>query len=193
MKTPHTTKKVKVIGTEQYLNISTGEVQNMGVVSIEERDFNFHKVWMRNFISTLEIIGNQKAKVCFWIIDNLNKENQLLYTYRGISDATGISLDTVAKTMKVLLDADFLRKGDVGYIINPDILFKGSRSGRMNILNEYHSQPYTPISNEKKIKNLEQIIAKLQHNVDVLKKQEQEKIIKTEEPTEEPIEEKETA
>lgn len=189
MKTPHTRKKVKVIGTEQYVNISTGEVKDMGVVSIEERDFNFHKVWMRNFISTLEIIGNQKAKVCFWIIDNLNKENQLLYTYRGISDATGISLDTVAKTMKVLLDADFLRKGDVGYIINPDILFKGSRSGRMNILNEYHNQPYTPISDKKKIKNLEQIIAKLQHNLDVLKKQEQEKNIKTEET----VEEKETA
>lgn len=171
MKTPHTTKKVKVVGTERYINASTGELQDMQVTDIEERDFNFHKVWMRNFISTLEIIGNQKAKVCFWIIDNLNKENQLLYTYRGISDATGISLDTVTKTMKVLLDADFLRKGDVGYIVNPDILYKGTRKGRMNILNQYYSQPKTPMTLDEKIKNMQQSISIMQHNLDDLMRQ----------------------
>ena len=171
MKTPHTSKKVKVVGTERYINASTGELQDMQVTDIEERDFNFHKVWMRNFISTLEIIGNQKAKVCFWIIDNLNKENQLLYTYRGISDATGISLDTVTKTMKVLLDADFLRKGDVGYIVNPDILYKGTRKGRMNILNQYYSTPKTPMTIDEKIKNMQQSISTLQHNLDELLQQ----------------------
>lgn len=171
MKTPHTTKKVKVVGTEQYINAATGELKPMLVTDIEERDFNFHKVWMRNFISTLEIIGNQKAKVCFWIIDNLNKENQLLYTYRGISEATGISLDTVTKTMKVLLDADFLRKGDVGYIINPDILYKGTRKGRMNILNQYYSTPKTQITLDEKIKNLENSMAILQKQHDDLLRQ----------------------
>lgn len=167
-----TVKKTKVIGHEEYVNIKTGEIESMEVIRVEDRDFNFHKVWMRNFISTLDIIGNQKAKVCFWIIENLTKDNRLLFTYRGISDATGISLDTVAKTMKVLLDADFLRKSDVGYIVNPNILFKGQRSNRMNILNQYQAGTQITTSKAEKIKNIEKTISQLQRQLNDLRKQE---------------------
>ena len=181
-----TVKKAKIIGQEEYINTKTGEIETMDVIRLEDRDFNFHKVWMRNFISTLDIIGNQKAKVCFWIIENLTKDNRLLFTYRGISDATGISLDTVSKTMKVLLDADFLRKSDVGYIVNPNILFKGQRSNRMNILNQYQAGTQITISKAEKIKNIEKTISQLQHQLNDLRKQEtaeDAKIAKKEETT----------
>ena len=57
-----TEKKVKVIGTQLYINATTGELEEMQVTSIENRDFNFTKVWMKNFIATLELVGNQKSK-----------------------------------------------------------------------------------------------------------------------------------
>ena len=41
-----TRKKVKVIGTETYINQQTGELQEMQVIDIEERDANFHKLWL---------------------------------------------------------------------------------------------------------------------------------------------------
>jgi hypothetical protein len=41
MANQHTTKKVKVIGTQQYINSNTGETEDFSVVSVEERDFNF--------------------------------------------------------------------------------------------------------------------------------------------------------
>ena len=36
-----TTKRVKVVGTEEYINTRTGELEQMQVTSIEDRDFNF--------------------------------------------------------------------------------------------------------------------------------------------------------
>jgi hypothetical protein len=153
-----TQKKVKVVGTQQYLNTSTGELEDFQVMSIEERDFNFHKIWMRNFITSLDLVGNQKTRLAFWIIEHLNKENMLTMTYRQISDASGISLDTVRVTMKILVDADFLRRLNQGcYIVNPDVLFKGTRKNRLNILQQYNdaNRPNAEKqTDEQRLKNL---------------------------------------
>lgn len=160
-----TGKKIKVIGTEQYIQTSTGEIKDFQVSEIIDKDFNFNKIWMKNFISTLEIVGNQKSKLCFWIIDNLNRDNQLIATYRQLTDKTGISLETVRVTMKMLLDADFLRKQATGvYIVNPDIVFRGSRTARLNVLNEYAASERIALSDEEKLQNLK-------NSIDTLMKQ----------------------
>ena len=169
--TKTTTKKVKCIGTEQFINTVTGELEDFQVTQIEERDFNFSKVWIRNFVATLDLVGNQKTKLVYWIIDHLNKENQLIYTNRQLEAETGISLKTVSITMKALQDANFLKKQSNGvYIINPDILFKGSKSARMNVLNQYSELGYqkNELSKEEKISNLQQSISTLQHQLDAL-------------------------
>ena len=143
-----TSKKVKYKGVQSFINASTGEVQEFVVTDIEDRDFNFTKVWMRNFVNQLEIIGNQKTKICFWIIDNLNKENEIAMTYRQIADATNTSLQTVAITMKELQNSDFLRKVGTAYRVNPDIVFKGTRNARMGLLNQYRDAPQKEISTD---------------------------------------------
>ena len=135
-----TTKKVKVIGREQRINPYTGEMEDFEVVSVEDRDFNFHKVWLESIISSMDLLGNQKIRLAFWIIAHLNKENQIVMTQRQISEQSGISLKTVSVTMKTLLESNFLRKINGGaYCVNPDVLFKGTRNGRMNVLIQYNS------------------------------------------------------
>ena len=131
--------KTRVIGTQQYVNVNTGELREMQVIESTEdnKDFNFHKLFMRDFIRAIDIVSNKKTKICYWIIDNINKDNQLLYSYRQISEITGISYSVVAETVKALLDADFLRKHGKVLIVNPDIIFKGSAIGRANILHTY--------------------------------------------------------
>lgn len=163
-----TSKKVRVAGIETYINAETGEIQEMQVTSIEERDFNFHKVWMRQFIYTIDLVGNQKTRLAFWIIDHLNKENQLTMTYRQIAEQTQISLDTVRTTMKILLDADFLRKINMGvYAVNPDIIYKGSRTGRLNVLNQYTQLREDASEDEQKISDEEQL-ANLVQSIKIL-------------------------
>lgn len=134
-----TCKKVKVIGSETYIKQDTGELKDMQVIEIEERDFNFHKVWLQHILNSIDLIGNQKTKLAFWIIEHLNKENQLIMTQRKIADKTGMSLDTVRLTMKALMDSDFLIKINSGaYMVNPDVIFKGGKTDRLNILIQYH-------------------------------------------------------
>lgn len=134
-----TTKKMKIVGQAQYLNMKDGTVEDFQVMSIEDRDFNFHKVWLEHIISSLDLIGNQKTRLAFWIIDHLDKENKLTMTYRQIADKSGISLDTVRVTMKSLMDSNFLERINQGaYRVNPDVVFKGGRTGRLNVLYQYN-------------------------------------------------------
>lgn len=166
-----TTKRVKVVGTEEYINTRTGELEQMQVTSIEDRDFNFTKMWMKNFISTLDIVGNQKTRLCFWIIDHVDKENRLIGTYRTIASQSSMSLDTVRITMKLLMDADFMRKAQNGvYVINPNLVFKGTRNARMNVLNQFTSAEYVPLSDEERLDNLMASIAALTHRADELRR-----------------------
>lgn len=167
-----TTKAVKIIGTQQYINADTGELEDFQVTSVEERDFNFHKIWMKNFVTTLDIVGNQKTKLCFWIIDNLDKENKLCMTYRQIAEETGMSLDTIRITMRLLIDADFIRKHNAGvYVVNPNILYKGSRTARLNVLNTYSEigSQATKITVDEQIANIENTINTLTQKLEHLK------------------------
>lgn len=133
-----TTKKVKVVGTQQYINANDGTVEDFQVMRIEERDFNFHKVWLDHIISSLDLIGNQKTRLAFWIVDHLDKENKLTMTYRQIAEKSSISLDTVRVTMKSLMESNFLERINQGaYRVNPDVVFKGGKTDRMNVLYQY--------------------------------------------------------
>lgn len=136
-----TRKKVKVIGKETYINRDTGEIQEMQVIDIEERDANFHKLWLGHILQTMDLIGNQKTKLAFWILDNLNTENQLVMTYRQISEKSKFAYETVARTMRALMDANFLIQINRGaYRVNPDVIFKGGKTARMNVLIKYRDE-----------------------------------------------------
>ena len=138
-----TTKKQKFVGYKTLVDPETGEAYPMQMNVLEERDFNFHKVWMQHLVNSLDAISNQKLRLAFWIIDNLNKENQLIMTQRAIAEASGMSYQTVNRTLKALCEAPegspaFLQKMNSGaYRVNPEVLFKGSHSNRMGICYEY--------------------------------------------------------
>lgn len=178
-----TIKKTKLLGTQEYINASTGELVAMQVTSVEERDFNFSKVWMRSFLTTLDLVGNAKTKVAYWIIDHIDRMNQLTYTYRQMSEETGMSLDTVTATMKALLEADFLRRKNQGcYIVNPNVIYKGTHNARLNVLTQYgdlEREKSTPPTPEEQLQNLLETIKRLTDKATQL----QEEIKKSKETT----------
>ena len=139
-----TRKKVRVIGTQDYINRNTGEIEEMQVMSIEERDANFHKLWLGHILQTIDLIGNQKTKLAFWILDNLDSENQLIMTQRKIAEKSGMSIQTVSRTIQALVDSNFLIKFSIGaYRVNPDIIFKGGKQNRLNVLIKYSEERQT--------------------------------------------------
>lgn len=165
-----TSKKVKIIGTQSYINADTGEIENFQVTTLQDRDFNFTKVWLNSILQTLDMLSNKKTKVAYHIIDNLNKENQYIGTQRQIAEKTGIGLNTVNITLQALLQADFLRIVNNGvYCVNPDIIFKGDRKSRLNVLQQYNKAEQPIITDNEKIENLERVIANAQKEIQKLK------------------------
>ena len=145
------------------------------VQSVRGTDKGFAKVWISDFMAKLDLIGNQKLKVAFWLIDHAERDtNYINYSQRQIAEKTGISLFTVTKTMKALQDADFIRKVNKVYMINPDVLCKTySAYTRRGILTEYitegeQSKEATP---QEKIDNISKVIARLQKQQRQLEKQ----------------------
>lgn len=138
-----TTKKQKFVGYKILVDPETGETYPMQMNVMEDRDFNFHKVWLQHLVNSLDSISNQKLRLAFWIIDHLDKENQLIMTQRAIADATNMSTKTVNTTLKALCEAPegspaFLQRINSGaYRVNPEVIFKGSHSNRMGICYEY--------------------------------------------------------
>lgn len=154
-----TSKKVKVVGHEQYINANTGELEDFQVMSIEDRDFNFHKVWLEHIINSIDLIGNQKTKLAFWILDNLDRENKLTMTYRQISEKSGIAYQTVSLTMKALIESNFLQAINRGaYRVNPDVVFRGTRNGRLNVLYQYNEV------NQEKVRAEQEHLEKIDEN-----------------------------
>ena len=66
-------------------------------------------------------------------------------------------------------DADFLRKMSSGvYIVNPDIVFKGTKNKRMNILNQYSQATRIEMTDEEKLNNILDSIKQLEAKAKVL-------------------------
>lgn len=137
MKNVSTRKKVKVIGHKRLMD-TDGTFFDMQVMEVEEKDANFHKIWLGHIIQALDMIGNQKIRLVNFILENLDKENKLVMTQRKIAEKSDISFGTVISTMKLLQEANFIVKINSGaYQVNPEIVFKGGTGARMNVLIQY--------------------------------------------------------
>lgn len=146
--------KHKISKVTAMIDEETGEKIPVVQVSqeIDDRDFNFHKIWFGHFIQSLDTITSQRLKLAFWIIDHLDSNNKLSMTQRQIAEQSGISLKTVGLTMRALQEGDlpFLRRLNGGtYIVNPDIIFKGNFGKRMAVLYDYGRANTSPDSRKK--------------------------------------------
>jgi len=136
-----TRKKLKVHHDVLLPNPNTGELEKTAVFDIEERDANFHKLWLNNIIMSLDIIGNQKTRLAFWLVENTEFGNFIPMTYKQMATSSGVSLPTVKTTIPLLVESGFLIRINKGVVqINPDVIYKGDGSGRMNILLRYRDR-----------------------------------------------------
>ena len=137
------TKKVKAIGSVKgfLANSVTGEMeaQDFQVIEVEDRDFNFEKIWVGHIIEALGLIGNAKIQTALWLLKNKDENNYVFVTARTLAEKTGTSLQTAHKTLQTLKEANFLKpmaRGGV-YQLNPNMIFKGSHKKRMNVCIKY--------------------------------------------------------
>lgn len=155
MRTSKKQPKQRVSKVTELIDKETGETVPVVQVStdMEDRDFDFHKIWFSHFIQSLDIVSNQRLKLAFWIIDHLDSNNKLSMTQRQIAEESGISLKTVAITMKALQEGElpFLQRINGGtYIVNPAVIFKGAHGHRMAVMYDYNNTKKPSDSGKKK-------------------------------------------
>jgi hypothetical protein len=150
LKPKPTIKKMKVPEKRELLDPKTGETIWVDSFVFEERDANFHKIWLWHIIQALDLIGNQKIKILTHILSNINADNLFIGTQRDIAEETETAKQTVTDTMNMLQQADIIKKRRSGvYFINPNTIFKGNNNKRMNILYQYHDTQTKPKKSKK--------------------------------------------
>jgi hypothetical protein len=136
-----TSKKIKVIGKETYINRRTGEIEEFNVISVEERDANFSKIWLSHILEAVDELSNAKIKVMMHLISTRNPiTNVIIETYDEIAKAANTSQRTVATTIQTLIEYDIIRRktGTRGVLfLNPNVIFKGTRNNRLRVLIDY--------------------------------------------------------
>lgn len=163
-------KSTRIVGREKYVNKGTGELVELDIVeSVEyEKDINFYKIFLKKFDQVLDKIGNQKIRLFIWILEHLSWDNKLPYTFRQLSKETSISYAVVARTMKELQEIDFLRKHNTGmYIVNPDIIFRGTYQRRCRVAVEYDR-----LGRQHQMDSYEDALLSVQKNISRLKRKE---------------------
>ncbi len=149
-------QKVVIRKGEKWINEKTGEIiETTEVLKYVEEDFNFHKVWIQDLIRILNLTGSKALQVINYLLGNMrNSDNTVSTTYRQIAEDLNISLFTVTKIMKILQDADFIRKKmNALYMINPDIIIKGNRNKRVSLLIRYIQIPAQKHEQNKRKRN----------------------------------------
>ena len=135
---PSTSKKGRIAGVASYTNDLTGESTEFNVLSVEDCDANFQKIWLSHILLAIDEIGNSKMKVLNYLLKNrFPGNNTLNKTVREIVKETGTSIQTVTSTLKALEENNIIRRKTGVIILNPDVIFKGNHRHRMSILIEY--------------------------------------------------------
>ncbi len=137
-KSKTTSRKTKILGTEKYINSTTGEVIDCQVMEVEERDANFQKFWLGHVLAAVDELSNAKMKILFYIFSNVDYSNNLLpKTIAEIVEETGISNKTIIETLKILQHYDIIRRKTGIIFLNPNVLFKGGLNKRQAVLIKY--------------------------------------------------------
>ncbi len=153
------TKELMEIGKQNYINQSTGQVEEFTVIRKNvNKDFNFHKIWLEDLLNILNSFGNKKITILTYLLKIMkNYDNSVIFTMRSLSENTDISVQTCQTTINELLESNVLKRDSQVnqlYFFNPDLIVKGDSNKRQRLLVEYNfNDEKKDIKQSKKLKN----------------------------------------
>lgn len=147
------------------LDSQTGEILTSS--NILNKDKNFTKVWVSNYIDVVKEDSLKKDLIPFQLIDIMDKHNKLKFTLVDMSKKLNYPKSKLSVLLKELRGKDFLRRIRNGlYMINPNIAYKSTSENRTIALKEYYGlseskELIAQKERQKKIKNTKSKLKKL--------------------------------
>lgn len=116
------------------------EVWLQGVEKVYCGQKHFWKLYLFDFLAVLGIFNSKQLDVVAWICEHTDPANNvLLASQQEIAEGAGVSKTWVNGVIKKLKQANFMsqRAGGV-YMLNPDVLMKGSEAKRRGLMITYN-------------------------------------------------------
>ncbi len=90
-------------------------------------------------MNILDLLGGKKLEILKYLLSKINNiDNTIIARYDDIIKDLKVSRQTVSSTLKILREANFIRKIANGvYMVNPDIIVKGSGSKKDALMIKY--------------------------------------------------------
>ncbi|EUJ64727.1 replication/maintenance protein RepL [Staphylococcus aureus] len=125
-------------GSKRLIDEQSGEVIEVDNLYRKQTSGNFHKAYIIQLISMMDMIGGQKFKVVNYILDNIHWSNNILMgTTREIAKATNTSLQTVTITLKTLEEGNIIKRRTGALMLNPELLMRGDDQKQKYLLLEF--------------------------------------------------------
>ncbi|CXY24204.1 MULTISPECIES: replication/maintenance protein RepL [Bacillati] len=125
-------------GSQRLIDEQSGEVIEVDKLYRKQTSGNFHKAYIIQLISMMDMIGGQKFKVVNYILDNIHwSNNTLMGTTREIAKATNTSLQTVTITLKTLEEGNIIKRRTGALMLNPELLMRGDDQKQKYLLLEF--------------------------------------------------------
>ena len=125
-------KRLQDLDTGEYIEVDQITKRALG-------QKQFWKIYLMDFLQVLGGFEYKQLDVMIYILEHTEAANNtFIGTYRSLEKNVGVSYDTVAKTIKLLLGKGFMKKISNGvYQVSPTIMMKGSEHKKSLLLNYY--------------------------------------------------------
>ena len=126
-------KQKRIIGFRELVDDKTGEIVISNEIEHEIKDINWEKIWLDNLLYAIGIVSDKGMRVLSYFLENRDYENKVLANKEMIIRHTGISRGTVYPIIKKLIEGGVIKELDLGFQVNPDIIFNTSEAKRKKI------------------------------------------------------------
>jgi len=100
----------KAVGWEEVVSLKTGEITNSVKMQVFDVDINWEKLWLKNLLFAIDLIGDKSMQVLVFFLDNRDYENKVLANKEMIVRGTGISRKTVYRVIKKLIEGNIIKE-----------------------------------------------------------------------------------
>ena len=138
-------KGKKIMGFKELVDPETGEIVMTGHFEHYDVDIGWEKVWLDNLLYAVGLISDKAMKVLLYFIENRDHLNRVVVTKEMVIRHTEVSRGTVYSVIARLLENDILKELELGFQVNPNILFDSAKAKkkkirRFDVLMSYYSK-----------------------------------------------------
>ena len=125
-------------GTQRLIDEQSGEVIEVDKLYRKQTSGNFHKAYLIQLISMMDLIGGKKFQVVNYILDNIQwSNNTLIATVKELVETANTSTKTVNTTLKILEEGNIIKRRTGALMLNPELLMRGDDQKQKYLLLEF--------------------------------------------------------